>query len=283
MIGSIPTACFTGAARDYFGNVYSGAAAHFGLQDRYSYDQTCVRVRRSSDNAEADFTTQGVINGSLTSWTGANNGFITTLYDLTGGGNHLEQSTAGSQPRLVSSGSVVTENGVPVVDFGSTSDAWNLSGDAATSSYLATAFVVLVSDQGSYGSSGGAARLANFGFDGTDNRFYFGAGTSYTGSQFGANFGAATNSASVDAPTSLTVISALATPSLGQVWFGGTSVLTANPNESGAGITKGICRVGGDANGYLDGRMAELVVYYSNKSADRAAIVGALEIENGIA
>jgi hypothetical protein len=77
-------------------------------------------VRRSSDNAELDigFTTQGDLDtASLLTHVGSSNGFVTTWYDQSGNGRHATKTTSTVQPRIVSSGAVVTENGRPYIDF----------------------------------------------------------------------------------------------------------------------------------------------------------------------
>jgi hypothetical protein len=42
---------------------------------------------------------------------GGGNGFVATEYDHSGNGRNAAQTTAGSQPRIVTSGAIVTENG----------------------------------------------------------------------------------------------------------------------------------------------------------------------------
>jgi len=71
-----------------------------------------VRVRKDSDDAEADFTADQVAGGALASWVGgSNNGFVRTLYDQSGNGNDIGTSSQGSQPKVVDSGSLVTVTG----------------------------------------------------------------------------------------------------------------------------------------------------------------------------
>ncbi len=74
---------------------------------RNGYSGNCVRVRRSSDNAEQDF---GFVNdvvdmASIITFCGAGNGFVTTWYDQSGNGKHVTQATAGNQPQIIASGS----------------------------------------------------------------------------------------------------------------------------------------------------------------------------------
>lgn len=100
-------------------DVYTGAAVAFSLR-RLSgaYSGAAVRVRRSSDNVEQDigFDASGNLNESaLTSFIGANSGFITTWYDQSGNSKNAIQTIAASQPRIVNSGVIEKENNVPIV------------------------------------------------------------------------------------------------------------------------------------------------------------------------
>jgi len=78
-----------------------------------SANSPCARIRRSSDNAEADFTPSEITDGTLTTWTGNNNGFINSLYDQTGNSCHATQDTAANQPQIVSSGSLIKSGNHP--------------------------------------------------------------------------------------------------------------------------------------------------------------------------
>ena len=92
---------------------FTGASAAYSLRDLASSgNTTVVRVRRSSDNAEADFKASEVSDGTLVAWVGASNdGFVETWYDQSGNGNDATQSVAVSQPQIVSSGSFITRGG----------------------------------------------------------------------------------------------------------------------------------------------------------------------------
>jgi hypothetical protein len=95
---------------------YAGAAAAYSLRSlTLYYTGPVVRVRRSSDNTEQDFTAAQVTDGTLTTFCGAGNGFVRTWYDQSGNGIHLQQSTNDSQLTIVSGGSVVTDGGKPAI------------------------------------------------------------------------------------------------------------------------------------------------------------------------
>lgn len=108
---------------------YPNAAAAYSLRKlRSAYTGYAIRVRRSSDNTEQDigFTEFNELNiPALTTFCGVYNGFITTWYDQSGNGNNATQSTAANQPQIVSSGSLLTTNGKPHIQFDGSNDQLN--------------------------------------------------------------------------------------------------------------------------------------------------------------
>tara|TARA_S200002703_G_scaffold19602_3_gene15890 strand:+ start:2361 stop:3974 length:1614 start_codon:yes stop_codon:yes gene_type:complete len=106
----------------FFNDLPQLPQAHYSLKSRYGNDQTVIRVRRSSDNAETDFKESELTDGTLTTWTGANDGFVVTWYDLTSNSNDATQATSTNQPKIVDSGALNTENGFPAVEFDGTDD-----------------------------------------------------------------------------------------------------------------------------------------------------------------
>ena len=91
-------------------DTYPNAAAAYSLRDLAiaSLGSAVIRVRRSSDNTEQDFTSTEITDGTLTTFTGANDGFVTTWYDQSGNGYDLIQNSALNQPKLVVAGVVNT-------------------------------------------------------------------------------------------------------------------------------------------------------------------------------
>ena len=110
-------------------DTYPNASAAYSLRDlaSASVGSAVVRVRRSSDNTEQDFTSAEITDGTLTTFTGANNGFVTTWYDQSGNSNNAVQSTAIEQPKLVSSGVVELENGKPCIIWDNTNDRMQIN------------------------------------------------------------------------------------------------------------------------------------------------------------
>jgi hypothetical protein len=101
-------------------DTYSGASAGYSLRKLSStYSGSCIRVRRSSDNAEQDFgfVSNALDTASLLTFVGAGNGFVTTWYDQSGLGRNAIQTTASNQPIIATSGVVNTLNGKNTIRF----------------------------------------------------------------------------------------------------------------------------------------------------------------------
>lgn len=104
------------AAQTALLDTYPGAMGAWSLRRLSGSITDVVRVRRSSDNAEADFTADAVADGQLTAWVGSDNdGFVVTLYDQSGNGHAAVQPAAGKQPKVVQSGVLVTDGGKPSI------------------------------------------------------------------------------------------------------------------------------------------------------------------------
>lgn len=87
-----------------------------------------IRARRSSDNAQQDFTAADITGGSLASWSGGGDVFVAIWYDQSGSGRNATQTTQSQQPQIVSSGSIITDtNGYAAMSFnGASSQYFNV-------------------------------------------------------------------------------------------------------------------------------------------------------------
>ena len=82
-------------------DIFPGADGAYSLRRLSStYTGPVVRVRRSNDNAEDEFSASEVATGALSSWIGANTGYVVTWFDQTGNGASLTQATAANQPQV---------------------------------------------------------------------------------------------------------------------------------------------------------------------------------------
>lgn len=146
---------FVSAEDPLFLDTHTGAAAAYSLRKlSNTYSGPALQVRRASDNVEVDvsFDVNGVVslNSAVTNVTEETTGSSTSLttssttlgefvanasytdadslgstdsalvqnwYDQSGNSRDMIQDTAGSQPTLISSGSLLINNGKPMVDF----------------------------------------------------------------------------------------------------------------------------------------------------------------------
>lgn len=110
-------------------DLYPGADVAYSLRKlRTGYVGNAIRVRRASDNTEQNIGFDGLGNldtSALTAFCAGTNGFVTTWYDQSGNNRNVIQSSAVSQPQIVSSGSVILEGGFPAVKFDGSNDFLN--------------------------------------------------------------------------------------------------------------------------------------------------------------
>ncbi|MGL4351069.1 MAG: arabinofuranosidase catalytic domain-containing protein [Plesiomonas shigelloides] len=90
----------------------TAVAAYSPRKLRTAYAGSAIRVRRSSDNTEADigFSGNDLDTAALLSFCGAGSGFLVTRYDQVGTNNQT-QATTTLQPRIVNAGVLETLNG----------------------------------------------------------------------------------------------------------------------------------------------------------------------------
>jgi trimeric autotransporter adhesin len=107
----------------------TSAVAYSTRQLRTAYTGPLLRVRRSSDNTEADigYGADGWLDdAALLAHVGAGDGFVATWYDQSGNGRDATQTTAVRQPSIVTAGVVrVDDAGKPQVYFDGISHAMN--------------------------------------------------------------------------------------------------------------------------------------------------------------
>jgi hypothetical protein len=110
----------------YLLDTYTATAA-YSLRQLKTGVTNVVRVRRSSDSAESDFTATEITDGTLATWSAATDSFVVTWYDQAGS-KDMTESTAANQPQIVSSGSVITDGANPALYFDGTNDQFTATG-----------------------------------------------------------------------------------------------------------------------------------------------------------
>jgi len=237
-------------------DTYSGAAACYSLRlMRTAYTGALIRVRRSSDNTELDINANvfGELNTvSLLDFAGAGDAFVKTWYDQSGNSNDATQTTTASQPKIVSSGAVIVENGKPAVEFNGTST--EISAPTVGLS-VATCFI-------HHTNFDANARM--FGqFDQFENSFLYDTVTGYWAFNNGS-----INLSGLSSTTSKLVY-ALFDNSGGELGINGA---TATSGTLGVFNSQMDLRIGRRSSSYWKGTASELIVYDSDQSANRTNI-----------
>jgi hypothetical protein len=110
-------------------NKFPGASLGLSLEllDK-DYSGFCIKVRRSSDNAELDIGfVDGVLDiATLLTFVGSGDGFVAIIYDQVGS-NNMTQTTANLQGQIVSNGSLILKGSKPCIIRSSDNDGGYLS------------------------------------------------------------------------------------------------------------------------------------------------------------
>jgi hypothetical protein len=133
-------------------DVYPGADAAYSVRLlRTAYTGSAIRVRRSSDNNEQDigFIGNNLNVASLLAFCGVSNGFVTTWYDQSGNNRNAANSTATAQPQIVSNGSILLLNAIPVINFDGSNDLLGISNFIQDDNNIAIFSVQKVNNSGS--------------------------------------------------------------------------------------------------------------------------------------
>jgi hypothetical protein len=242
-------------------DVYANGEIGFSFRKlRTAYTGNCVRVRRSSDNAEQNigFVGNYLDTTSLLAFVGGSNGFITTWYDQSINGYTATQTTTTRQPIIVSGGTLIQENSFVSSDYAEARNTW-LSINNATISQPNSAFIVL-----NYYTSntwhiydGGVPRQL-FGREG-------GGGNIQT-------FAGNASAVALALTTGLKLYSVIFNGASTTTQVNTSSILTSSPGTNGFGANTGIGT--GEPNGSytITGRFTEFVIFSGNKSVERPGI-----------
>jgi hypothetical protein len=246
---------------------YDGLAAAYSLRKvSASYSGDAIEVRRDWDNESGSFGFDA--NGDLdtvslltfvTGSAGTGSGFVQTWYDQSGNGRHATQTATGSQPLIVSSGSLITENGKPSIYFG-----W--AGEEATVRLQTNTFTPITQPYSVFTSFATNTNDRQCFFDGgtTNNQIAFisdwwmvndgtGYGTSSTSMKLHSNFfNQSTNFSAAE--------------------NGGTLATLQNHSTTLDGITLGHLRNAFAPNYQFNGNISECIVYSADQATNRTLI-----------
>jgi hypothetical protein len=240
-------------------DAYPGATAAYSLRQLRTGAINAIRVRRSSDNTEQDFTPAQITNGTLTAFCGAGNGLVRTWYDQSANNFHASQSDPAKQYLIVQNGSLITKNGKPSVLCDGIDDSMPTnSGIIAQPLTLAAVYSPNSINVNNHIVDGASvtARVV-LGPIGSTNQYRLFAGSNARG-------GTVTTAQSLWFATANTTSSSL---------FINSSAVFTNQNI-GANSLNNFVITGDPENqsNNADGYLQELVLYASNQSANRAGI-----------
>lgn len=262
-ISSTPTNVNWGGFRGLL-KQYAGASAGYSLRKIGS--GPVVRLRRASDSAESDFAAAELTDGTAEAWSQSGDAFATTWYDQSGSGNNATQTTAASQPKLITAGVTELENGKPALVFDGTDDYLSSTSVTFPANELSMFAVSSGSDGGYFASS--AVELSSVLYDAV----YQSATQIQNWSR-----GATTNiSTSVSGAEGIQHLSATTSSSSSSRYLSVDGVLSAeNTTDIGSltpdSIIVGQLRLTGSSESYTGG-VQELIIYPSDQSANRTGI-----------
>lgn len=159
---------------------FSTISCGHSLRKLSSTASKCIRVRRSSDNAETDvfFAGDYLDIAGMLNWSGSDSVYVTTWYNQYDS-NHLIQTSNTKQPRIVNAGTVDTQDNKPCIVFDGSNDNFEWTTDLNVE---ARCCVILLTPSGTIG----AATAGQLIFDGSN-------GTTRTLMSFGSTTTGLTN------------------------------------------------------------------------------------------
>lgn len=271
--GSSPYRVVTQAASySYLLDSYTSASAAWSLMKvKSDYSGYCIKVRRSSDNTTQDigFVDNEVDTAAIISFVSSNSGYIDTWYDQSGNSRNLTQGTNGNQPRIVNAGTLYRKNGKVAMEFIAASSNWMRNTGLALSS---TADFLAVSVHNATTPANNNVVMytgsAALGHQQNSNLLYGYAG--------GVSGSSANTSSSVLLFTSVYDGGGAANADRLKIYKNGSQLTissfsgTVPATATGSGIDVG--RPYNIGAAYLGGSIQEIIIWLSDKSADRSGI-----------
>lgn len=247
-----------------FLNTYPGATAAYSLRklDK-DYTGPAIRVRRSSDNAESDigFTASGDLDeAALLAHVGPGDGFVTKWYDQSSTNLYdAPQTSASAQPKIVDSGTVITQGGKPAIEFDGLNDYLFEGSNDFNRTEGHVLFVAKADTTSRMGIVGGYIDTTTIGIN---NSYFSGAASS-------TNNGSASNH-----NTDYNLVSVLKSPPDAFTFRVNGADDTGGSNSGYRGANKLI--IGAAYNGtpslYYNGKIQEILIYPNDQTANQSGM-----------
>jgi len=247
---------------------YGGAAAAYSLRALSSgwLAGDVVEVRRSSDSTTDSFTASQITSGELEAFCGAGDGFVSTWYDQSGNANNATQATTTAQPKIVDAGALVTGG----IDFDGVDDRLTCS-----SMYSADLSVFATATTDDTVNTANYMRMLHI-CDGVDSFQITRGGQADIGllcsknTSFQAGVDAFKHGAINGENLITTITSAIETDAYVDGSLGSNSATDLGSGNSA--ITTIGARDDLSASSFFAGSFAEIIIYPTDESANRAAI-----------
>ena len=247
-------------ARPLLLDAVPGAAAAYSLRQlSNSYAGPVVTVRRSSDDAEEDFKASEIDDGTLAAFCGAGDGLVKTWHDQSGN-NRDASATGTAQPKVVDSGSLVTEGGKAAVQFDGVNDfllASSVVESQPLSFFVSGKKESLSGKQNYFDGAVSAGRTESF----------LMPTTNYMAIQAGSILQSA-----VVGDTNAEILFAVFDGLSSAIYKNGA--LIASGDAGTKGVTTLVIGADNDQSDFLEGTISELIIYPSDQSANRERIEG---------
>ena len=236
-------------------NYFSGKMSEFII---YNDDQTANRTAIEANIGEAYSIT------GIPAYDDEVDGFVETWYDQSGNSNDVTQATAGSQPKIVNAGSLVTVGGRASFKFNGSSDF--LDRETYTQGSLSQPNTLFsVAELDAYADENRKV------YDGHEStaRNMLQLNTAGNG-QF-AHYAGTVAATGEDADADRHLFTSLINGASSDLRIDGTSKTTANTGSQGmTGIVIGANNV--PTSNFWDGDIQEIIIYNSNQSSTTTAV-----------
>lgn len=253
---------------------YPASAAYSIRNLSSTYTGALIRVRRSSDNTEKDIF--GTISGTLDTTTllnfcGANNGFVTTWYDQSGGYNHLIQTTTANQPQIVSSGTYL---GYLLYD--GTNDSMNATNGNISWNGSSNALITTVNapDASTPNLSNDSAAIVQVPETGSWGTIYLTVGPTFIKWRFGTGQSGNNMSYTRSSSTAFCLVNLNKTTTTEQVYLNNSLVNTVTGKlATMSGNSSTTINIAKNASaGFWKGFAKEIILHNSNQASNISAI-----------
>ena len=279
------TEIYSNAATSGILDLYSAPAAAYSLRNLSATPSTftnssdtennttsgawVAQVRRSSDNYKRSFTAAELTDGTLATWTGANDGFISIWYDQSSNANHTTDGTDSLEPKIhdASTGVIVDAGGNPAANFDG-ADYLNLGSTIATTTGTIFTVANLSTADTSQTLMGGSSPAMPYLSQGSTSSLIWGINSSVTVSSVYVDAAVQSWATRGDAYTAVVTNSQLL------MALEGVNTDTYSIERIGAGQTSSSVKA--------TGTISEIIIYSTDESTNRAAIESNINSHYGI-